>query len=86
MTISAIRSAGRRDQPVAGKDVVGQREHAKHRVDLVHTAHRELVNPRQSSAVYGAASEMFQQIEMISDFDSARHMAEALELASDSRP
>ncbi len=41
-------------------------------------------NTRQSSAVYGAASEMFRQMQMTRDFDSARHMAEALEPAGDS--
>ncbi|MCH7794336.1 MAG: AAA family ATPase, partial [Proteobacteria bacterium] len=41
-------------------------------------------NTRQSSAVYGTASEMFRQMQMTRDFDSARHMAEALEPAGDS--
>ena len=40
-------------------------------------------NTRQSSAVYGAAGEMFRQMQMTRDFDSARHMAEALEPAGD---
>ncbi len=39
---------------------------------------RSAGNTRQSSAVYDQASKMFQQMRMTGEFDSARHMAEAL--------
>lgn len=35
-------------------------------------------NLRRSSEVYAEASELFRQMQMTGDFDSARHMAEAL--------
>ncbi len=39
---------------------------------------RSAGNTRQSSAVYDQASKMFQQMQMTTEFDSARNMAEAL--------
>jgi tetratricopeptide (TPR) repeat protein len=39
---------------------------------------RSAGDTRQSSAVYDQASKMFQQMQMTGEFDSARHMAEAL--------
>ena len=39
---------------------------------------RAVGNMRKSSAVYGEASTMFEQMHMTSEFDSARNMAQAL--------
>ncbi len=39
---------------------------------------------RQSSAIYSAAGRMFQQMQMTSEYDRARRMAEALRPARDS--
>ena len=44
---------------------------------------RSAGDTRRSSAVYDQASKMFQQMQMTGDFDSARHMAEALRPGGD---
>ena len=44
---------------------------------------RSAGDTRRSSAVYDEASKMFLQMQMTGDFDSARHMAEALRPGGD---